>query len=92
MTYYTLGHPQPDPIEDELEEIFMRHEYKWLIDGKQQLPNAKDLRLAIDQVKVLLYAEKDPLVSAELGRLIIKREHDNFDVYVYIGTDNKETQ
>ena len=92
MTYYTLGHPQPDPIEDELEEVFMRHEHTWTIDGEQKLPNAKDIRITIDQMKALLYDEEEPRVSGEVGGLIIKRENDNFDVYVYIGTDNKETQ
>jgi hypothetical protein len=79
-----------DSIEDELEEVFMRHENKWLIDGEMRLPNAKDIRITIDQMKILLYAEKEPRVSGEVGGLIIKREYDNFDVYVYIGDDTTE--
>lgn len=72
-------------IENELAEIFERNGWTWnLKGGKTTIPNPDDIEAALDEAARLLYNE--PVgTQLEVGRLIIKRLHNGFDVYVYVG-------
>jgi hypothetical protein len=74
-------------IEDELELIFMDHRYTWMIDDQLRIPNAKDIRMAIDEAKRVLSAEPEPKMSMNVGRLHIEKTPRHWDVYVLIGDD-----
>jgi hypothetical protein len=63
----------------------------WTIANEAQHPSAEDVQICLDRAREVLYADhiKD---GAELfvGGLIIKREANHMDVYIYLGTMNEE--
>lgn len=72
-------------IAEEIESVFIVHDYKWLIDGELQVPGVEDITQTIERAKG--YIEDGG--SIEIGRLIIQNvtpERDKYDVYVYVGT------
>lgn len=73
------------PIEDDLAALFREKGWKWsLRDNRFTVPTVDDIEAALDEAARLLYNE--PVgTQLEVGRLIIKRLHDGFDVYVYAG-------
>lgn len=76
-------------IENELALIFSDHQYTWMISDQLRIPNAKDIRMAIDEAKDVLEKESDAYMTIEVGRLIIKKTPGHFDIYVLIGDDNE---
>jgi hypothetical protein len=72
-------------IPEELETLFILHEYQWRIDGTLVQPTAADIQDALDRCTEALYDE-EPETQVEVGRLIIKKRAANkFDVFVMIG-------
>jgi len=71
-------------IEEELESLFLVKGYQWKIDGSKRFPTADEIRQAIEEAKLQLVDEED-YTQLEVGRLIIKKQQGNFDVYVMIG-------
>ena len=72
-------------LEEELSEWFVRNNWTWhLKQGTDIVPSAEDIELALDEAARMLYNE--PVgTQLEVGRLIIKKKHRGFDVYVYAG-------
>jgi hypothetical protein len=73
-------------LEEEIAEVFKKHGWTWnLKGGKTLVPEPHDIEAALDESARLLYNEK-PGDQLEVGRLIVQRKHNGFDVYVYAGT------
>lgn len=71
-------------LEDELESIFIVHDYRWKIDGVLRYPTAEEIRQTIDKAVERLHNEDDE-AQLEVGRLIIKKKQGHYDVYTMIG-------
>jgi hypothetical protein len=72
-------------LEQDIAEIFAKHQWTWnLKGGRTTVPEIDDIEAALDEAARLLYNE-EPGTELEVGRLIIKRLHNGFDVYVYAG-------
>lgn len=80
-------------IEQELGSVFRRHAYTWLADGEQYAPSLKDIRGVIEKAKELLLKENDEQSTPqlEIGRLIIQKNDEYFDIYVLIGSEPVST-
>lgn len=75
----------------DLNEFFLDQGFKWNRDDKTKfVPTVEDFDQALDKVTEALYAEPDG-TQMEFGRLIVKKDAGNIDVYVNIGTlgDNR---
>jgi hypothetical protein len=78
----------PSNLADNLARQFREQGYTWSIDGKQIIPTAKDLDIALDKAKELLYAEAEAS-QLEVGRLIIRHvAGKKFDCYLFQGEIN----
>lgn len=75
-------------ILQDLEDHFDRRGWTWSIKGKGHIePQPEDFQAALDEATRLLYAEGDTGGNMlQVGRLIIIRQGDTFDVYVLAGT------
>ena len=72
-------------LEDDLAKVFEENGWTWnLVGGQSTVPDALDIEAALDEAARLLYNEEVG-TQLEVGRLIIKRLHNGFDVYVYAG-------
>lgn len=73
-------------LESDLADTFKRHGWVWKIKGHPDgiIPTEDDIEAALDEAARLLYNETVG-TQLEIGRLIIKRKHDGFDVYIYAG-------
>lgn len=69
----------------ELADIFMLNGWKWTIDGQSQHPTANDMTAALDTMRQVLLDSEDG-GQLEMGRLIMKRHGNTFDLYLYHGT------
>lgn len=59
-----------------------------LKDRGNVAPTADDIRTAIDEAKRVLYTEGDTGGNMlQMGRLIIIRNNNSFDIYVLAGTE-----
>ena len=77
-------------IEIELHRYFLKKNYTWTINKTLQVPSADDIRQAIDKAKSLLYDEKEPSMTCEIGHLILKKTPGHMDIYVHV-TDEPPT-
>jgi hypothetical protein len=77
-----------DKIIDELQRVFDGNEWTWSLKGKGKInPERSDFEAALDEAQRVLYAEGDAGGNMlQVGRLIIIRQGDTFDVYVLAGT------
>lgn len=66
-----------------LADLFKTLDYRWNIGGELRHPTAEDLELAIDKLAKDLYAEDSDMI--EMGRLMVLRDGDRFDVYLHFG-------
>lgn len=72
-------------LEDDIAETFKKHQWVWhLKGGAYVVPEVDDVEAALDEAARLLYNEEVG-AQLEVGRLIIRRLHNGFDVYVYAG-------
>lgn len=72
----------------DLEDHFDHHGWTWSLKGRGHVkPTEEDFRVALDEAVRVLYAEGDAGGNMlQVGRLIIIRTGDTFDVYVLAGT------
>jgi hypothetical protein len=75
-------------ILQDLEGHFNKHGWEWSIKGKGTIaPQSEDFMAALDEAVRVLYSEGDQGGNMiQIGRLIIIRQGDTFDVYVLAGT------
>lgn len=75
-------------ISKDLYDHFYAREWKWSLKGRGTTqPVVEDFQAALDEAQRLLYAEGDSGGNTlQVGRLIIIRQGDTFDVYVLAGT------
>lgn len=73
-------------LERDIAKHFEKNEWTWnLKGGRVVVPTETDVLDALDKAAEVLYAE--PVGSQlEVGRLIIVKTYNDFDVYVYFGT------
>lgn len=72
-------------LENDIAEIFAKNGWTWNLKGGRTLvPEADDIEQALDEAARILYNEAEG-TQLEVGRLIITRLHNGFDVYVYAG-------
>jgi hypothetical protein len=72
-------------LEQEIADVFLKNGWTWnLKGGRTVVPESDDIERALDEAARLLYNEAEG-TQLEVGRLIIKRLHNGFDVYVYAG-------
>lgn len=72
-------------LAEEIESIFLLHDYKWRIDGELRAPSSEDIETVIERAKTYL----DEGGSIEIGRLIIQKmdqDKELYDVYVHVGS------
>ena len=67
----------------ELEQFFKDKDYKWKIGGIRRHPSASDIKQAVDRAVEMLQGED--YGQLEIGRLIVRREEDRFDLFVMAG-------
>jgi hypothetical protein len=75
-------------ILQDLEDHFDKHGWTWSLKGRGRVePMPEDFRAALDEAVRVLYSEGDAGGNMlQVGRLIIIRQGDTFDVYVLAGT------
>lgn len=72
-------------LEKDLAEHFEKNEFTWKLKDGIVLPSETDMLDALDKAAEVLYAE--PVgAQLEVGRLIIAKTHQGFDVYAYFGS------
>jgi hypothetical protein len=72
-------------LESDIAEQFRKNQWTWNLKGGRTLvPEEEDIEAALDEAARLLYNEEVG-AQLEVGRLIIRRLHNGFDVYVYVG-------
>lgn len=69
---------------ESLAQHFNRNAWTWSIDGKDVIPDADTLQQAIDSAMSRLYTEPTG-TQLSVGRLIVRKESDSFDIYVMTG-------
>jgi hypothetical protein len=71
-------------LESDLASWFASHNWTWKLKTGKKIPDEVDVLDVLDAAAKDLYNEP---VGAELhvGRLIIKKLHQGFDVYAYFG-------
>lgn len=77
---------------EEIELYFLRNEYYWQFEEGKFVPTAADIKRAVDYAKELL-TDEDEGARLDTGRLSIQKDHDTFNVYMYVGStdgDNNE--
>lgn len=83
-------------LQNDLAALFNKYGYQWRINDELQTPSATDIRQTLDKAKTMLYAESNEssVPQLEVGRLIIQRNKDFFDIYLLIGSEptTEETQ
>jgi hypothetical protein len=73
-------------LESELSDHFQRNEYTWHLKGDRVvIPSETDMLEALDKAAEILYAEDTGSVL-EVGRLIIIKTTNGFDVYALFGS------
>lgn len=80
-------------LERKIYQAFERYGYQWKIDGTLKSPNEIDIRETIDKAKELLYDEEighGHTPQLEIGRLIVQKNYDHFDIYMLIGSERVE--
>lgn len=77
-----------DTILMDLEDYFHHRGWTWSLKNKGHVqPKEEDFKAALDHAVAMLYAEGDAGGNTlQVGRLIIIRQGDTFDVYVLAGT------
>lgn len=67
-----------------LTEYFKETEYTWKINGQDVTPSQEDVKTVLGRAVEIL---KDEPVGTQLevGRLIIIKTHDDYDIYVFAG-------
>jgi len=77
-----------EEITQELEAHFDRHRWTWNLKGQGSVhPDRYDFAAALDEGQRVLYAEgAEGGNILQVGRLIIIRQGDTFEVYVMAGT------
>lgn len=72
-------------LENDLAAVFEKNGWTWNLKGGEYLvPGIEEIEAALDEAARILYNEPEG-TQLEVGRLIIKRLHNGFDVYVYAG-------
>jgi hypothetical protein len=79
-----------EALAEELSKIFLDKGYTWKIQsGESVVPDKDALLIAFNQVEARLKNEPSG-TRLEVGHLVIVKFDDFYDVYVHIGTVNKE--
>lgn len=68
----------------DIHRIFLDRGYVWKIDGEYKIPTEGDIAQALERMKQDLL-DQDNLSMHFMGRLVVKKEADNYDVYVHLG-------
>ncbi len=73
-------------LESELSDHFTKHEFTWHLKGNRiVIPTETDMLDALDKAAEMLYGE-DIGSTLEVGRLIIIKTTNGFDVYALFGS------
>jgi hypothetical protein len=68
----------------ELHDLFVKNDWKWSIKNKGKIvPTQSDFANALDEADRVLYDEKVGTIL-EVGRLVIIKQTDYLDVYVFV--------
>lgn len=70
---------------------FAEHGWTWKVGGKDIAPSSSDMSKTIDTAIKLLYTE--PVgTQLSVGRLIVRKETSTHDIYVLVGSIDKDTK
>lgn len=79
-------------IENEIVKFMREHGYKWKINDQLVIPSVTDVKMLLDRFRSALFAEDstdDATIIMTTGRLIVKRDGNHMDVYIYLGDANE---
>lgn len=74
-----------DKIISTIRSAFMANRWTWTIDGEPKEPTRDDIKDLLEQALSALEGTDSPAASIEIGRLIVKKDADHRDVYLWIG-------
>jgi hypothetical protein len=80
-----------EEIAEELERIFLLHDYKWKFDYGMANPDADDLTRAIEKVRVIMEAQEGD-TNLEIGHLLFTKRAGVVDIFVHIGTIGENSE
>lgn len=63
---------------------FFVNGWTWRVGGELIVPSEDDIAKTLDRMKEVLYTEPDG-TQMELGRLIMRKDAEGYEVYVYLG-------
>lgn len=72
---------------EDLEEQFKVRDFKYRVNGELITPNKDDLSKILAELRRLLENEPDG-TQVSLGRLIMKKQSDHNDVFLFLGEYN----
>ena len=78
-----------DELLDALEAKFLLEGWTYRVDGQQVVPSRDDIDRILLMMRGVLSKEPDQgMPQMEIGRMIMKRRDDHYDVFIYLGEYN----
>jgi len=74
-----------DEVMEAITLIMQLHRVQWSIGGKPTYPTTEDIKKVLDRLSEIVYDEGQ---QAETGGIIVRKDSDRKQVYLYIGEYN----
>lgn len=71
-------------ITDLAANLYMNN-VQWSRDGVKFTPTKEDVRQVVDELYTLVYADTDGSTTALKGGIMVTRDGEHIDVYLYMG-------